>query len=391
MKDLSDIDQLRLNDARSWVDSGGECCAAVMHMMPIGLVEMDESGSVLSMNATARRLLQNTLTPAADIGTVNLFDSLGDAGGRLRSLLAAASGPSAEALCHGYRIPGAARSGGTMSEPPETLGITLTWPLHGVLLAVIDDLTDLVSAEAQAASANAAKSAFLAGMSHELRQPLNAILGFSDVMRSGVFGPLSDRYQGYVGHIVQAGGHLLDLVNDILDLAKVEAGHMQLDEAAIQVHELFETAASLVQPQAGKRGVKLNVADVPPNLGLWGDARRLKQILLNLLSNAVKFTPPGGDVSLQATTTADGWLEVSVSDTGCGIAPEDIERVLTPFVQTASGRSQTDSTGLGLPLAKTLSERHEGRLILSSIVDTGTTVTVRFPAHRRLSLPVHTR
>lgn len=384
MQDVSKLDHAPPAEGHSWATTRGDCCTAIMQMMPVGLVEMTGSGRITSLNNTARRLLHGLLPATGDSGDDqgNLFEALGPAGSALQDLYAAASKPSLDPLCHNMRIP----HPGPDSQSPKTLGLSLTWPTSGVLLAVIDDLTDLVTAESRADAASAAKSEFLADMSHELRQPLNAILGFSDVMRSGVFGPLSERYQGYVGHVIDAGTHLLDLVNDILDLAKIEAGRLELEAEQVLIHDLFHAAGSLIEPLAERHGVHLLIDSVPDDICLWGDPRRLKQVMLNLLSNAVKFTPAGGQVRLGFDAIAAGGVSIFVSDTGCGIAPEDIDRVQEPFVQTAAGRRQADSTGLGLPLAKTLVESHDGRLTLTSTLGQGTTVTASFPARRCLTL-----
>ncbi|EKV30385.1 hypothetical protein C882_4344 [Caenispirillum salinarum AK4] len=350
----------------------------LLHQAPVGLVEMRADGTVDLMNAMAIQLL---LPHATGRSMDNLYDALGDGGEEVRTRCDGVQGRAgAGLLCQGVRVDG----------PAGTLGVTVTRTSRGTLLAAVENLTPLVAAErkAQAARkeadrANAAKSEFLAGMSHELRQPLNAILGFSDIMAAGVFGPLSDRYQGYLADITTSGKHLLSLINDILDIAKVEAGHIELEPEPVVLEDLLATCVRMLHERAEKRGVRLTVKDGAPGLVLMADMRRMKQVLINLLSNAIKFTPAGGTVTIRTSLRDDGGPRLAVADTGVGIAPEDLEAVMRPFEQSAAGRRQAeDSTGLGLPLAATLAELHGGRLTLDSTVGEGTTVTVDLPPSR---------
>ncbi|WP_404381922.1 sensor histidine kinase [Caenispirillum salinarum] len=350
----------------------------LLHQAPVGLVEMRADGTVELMNAMAIQLL---LPHAAGRPMDNLYDALGDGAAKVRSRCDGVHGPAgAGMLCQGVRVDG----------PAGTLGVTVTRTSRDTLLAAVEDLTPLVAAErkAQAARkeadrANAAKSEFLAGMSHELRQPLNAILGFSDIMAAGVFGSLSERYQGYLADITASGKHLLSLINDILDIAKVEAGHIELEPEPVVLEELLSTCVRMLYERAEKRGVRLTVKDGAPGLVLIADMRRMKQVLINLLSNAIKFTPAGGTVTVRTSLRDDGGPQITVSDTGVGIAPEDLDAVMRPFEQSTAGRQQAeDSTGLGLPLAATLAELHGGRLTLDSTVGEGTTVTFDLPPSR---------
>ena len=245
---------------------------------------------------------------------------------------------------------------------------------------------DLRVARDQAEAANRTKSEFLANMSHELRTPLNAILGFSDVIGTEIFGPIgTSKYREYIEDIRQAGQHLLDLVNDILDLSKVEAGADTLHEEDMDIAEVVTAVVTLVKERAQSGSIKLEV-DVPVDLpALRADKRKIKQILLNLLSNGIKFTPAGGKVTLSCWCRPESGCVFQIIDTGIGIALEDIPKALTPFQQIDGtlGR-RYDGTGLGLPLSKFLVEQHGGSLDLQSQVDSGTTVTVRFPAERIL-------
>jgi len=239
-------------------------------------------------------------------------------------------------------------------------------------------------AKTQAEQANRAKSEFLANMSHEIRTPLNAILGFSEAMKLGIFGALGNgRYGEYAEHIYASAEHLLSLINDLLDLSKVEAGKLELDDEPVDLHEAIAEALRLVAPRAEAETVSLHHA-VPRSLPpLLADRRILRQILLNLLSNSVKFTPAGGRVRVSAGIGHDGALWIAVGDTGVGIAEGDIPKVLEPFGQAAYNRGSADrGTGLGLPLARSLVEAHGGSLSLTSQVGRGTIVTVTFPAGR---------
>ena len=243
-------------------------------------------------------------------------------------------------------------------------------------------IEELEAAKLQAEAASKAKSDFLANMSHELRTPLNAIIGFSDLMRSEVLGPIgSDTYRGYVSDIHFSGCHLLEIINDILDVVRHESGKMELKEDTVPVEDLIADALRLIRPQAREAQVNLNwrpAATALPELRC--DRVRVRQILLNVLSNAVKFTEPGGCIDIK--TEVSSGFELIVRDNGIGIRPEDIARILTPFGQVASVYSRNQGAGLGLTLTKALIERHGGHLSLYSAPGLGTTVRLFFPADR---------
>jgi len=241
---------------------------------------------------------------------------------------------------------------------------------------------------AQAEQAARAKDSFLAHVSHELRTPLNAIMGFSEVMRAEIFGSLgSERYRGYAVHIHESGSHLLEIINEILDLSKVEAGKFELAEEPFALARALDVCIRLIQPQARLHDIEI-LADIEADLPwLLGDEVRVKQIVFNLLSNSVKFTPRGGRVCVSARRAHHGGLTITVEDNGIGMTPEDIPRALAPFGQIESAMWKTrhgGGTGLGLPLVKAFAELHGASFAIDSARGIGTSVTVSFPAARLL-------
>jgi len=243
---------------------------------------------------------------------------------------------------------------------------------------------ELMQALEAAAASSQAKSQFLAAMSHELRTPLNAVIGFSEALATGVYGSLSERQHEYLGHIRAAGVHLLQLVNDVLDLSKMDANRLDLDEAEIDVDGVIAAVVGLLTTDAGTAGVTVRQERSGELPVLRGDLRRVRQVLLNLLANAIKFTPAGGMITFRVTHDAEG-LAIAVADTGIGIAAEDIPTALERFGQVDSRLARKyEGTGLGLPLSKKLMELHDGRLEIDSAPGLGTTVTIAFPPERVL-------
>ncbi len=240
---------------------------------------------------------------------------------------------------------------------------------------------ELRAAKEAAENANRSKSEFLALMSHELRTPLNAINGFSELMAREVMGPLGPRYLGYARDIYRSGQHLLNVINDILDMAKVEAGKFELVEEDVDLAPIIDECARLLLFRAEEAGVEI-VVDVGRPLMVRGDGLRLKQVILNLMTNGVKFTPGGGRVTVHARRAPQG-VTIEVVDTGIGIAPENIAKALAPFQQIDRQMNRKyGGTGLGLPLSKALVEVHGGSLVLMSALGEGTTVRVVLPAEK---------
>jgi len=264
---------------------------------------------------------------------------------------------------------------------------------EGGIVAISTDVSELKQREAdlavsmaQAEMANRAKSEFLANMSHELRTPLNAIIGFSEAMQGEFLGPLGhDRYREYIEDIRSSGHHLLQIINDLLDLSKIEAGKLELDEARVPINEVVENSMKIIRERADANGIRTSVSLASPAPTLWADERTCKQVLFNLLSNAVKFTQAGGDITVSTFVETSGHLVIQVRDTGIGIPEEDQEKILEPFTQVeASLVRNHEGTGLGLPLTKAIIELHGGELQLQSVPLEGTTASVRFPPERVL-------
>jgi signal transduction histidine kinase len=263
---------------------------------------------------------------------------------------------------------------------PEVVNLLQTFATQSVLAIQNARLfREIEDKSRQIDAANRHKSEFLANMSHELRTPLNAIIGFSEVLGERLFGELNEKQAEYTEDILSSGRHLLSLINEILDLSKVEAGRMELELATFDLPLAIDNARTFVRERAIKHGINLDV-NVDERLGeFMGDERKIKQILLNLLSNAVKFTPEGGRIGINATQT-DGSVEISVSDTGIGIAPENQARIFEEFRQVGSDYAhKVEGTGLGLTLAKKFVELHGGRIWVESEVGKGSKFTFTLP------------
>jgi len=282
---------------------------------------------------------------------------------------------------------------GALAEEFNTMASRLQESYAGLEHQVEERTRELTSAlarldekgrELEAASHH--KSEFLANMSHELRTPLNAISGFSQVLRKGMYGDVNPKQAEYLDEILASSRDLLSLIDDILDLSKVEAGQVELEVAPFSLPAALERVLVVVGEQAANGDVRLSLASEPGVDSVVGDERRIRQVVLNLLSNAIKFTPAGGAVDVSAARR-DGVVRVSVSDTGPGIAPEDQSRIFEEFQQAAAGREQREGTGLGLALSKRLVELHGGRIWVDSEVGKGSTFVFTLPVPPATSVP----
>ena len=250
----------------------------------------------------------------------------------------------------------------------------------GALAANVNRMNDeLQRLYRELETASRHKSEFLANMSHELRTPLNAIIGFSQVLRDGLFGEVNAKQEEYLEDILTSGHHLLALINDVLDLSKVEAGQVQLELAPFSIQDALERGVSMVREQATRNGVQVTLHANDGLHVVTGDERRVRQVIFNLLSNAVKFTSAGGSVDVTATR-ANGEVRVSVADTGPGITEDDLGRIFEEFQQTEAGARQHEGTGLGLALSKRFVEMHGGRIWCDSEVGKGSTFVFTLPA-----------
>ncbi len=256
--------------------------------------------------------------------------------------------------------------------------------------ARVEAKLSLKKAKEAAEFANRAKSEFLANMSHELRTPLNAIIGFSEILKSEAFGSLGhENYKEYAGDVHSAGEHLLKVINDILDVAKIEAGQIELKERDVRIENVVTASFRMLSVRADQAGVTLS-KEIPEDFPtICADETRIKQVVVNLVSNAVKFTEAGGNVCFRAKIQPDGDLAIQVIDTGIGIAEEDLQRVLSRFGQVQSSYDRTnEGTGLGLTLVQLIAKLHGGSFDLESVLGVGTTCTVTFPQERVRSLRV---
>jgi len=263
---------------------------------------------------------------------------------------------------------------------PETVRLLSTFATQSALAIQNARLfLEIEDKSRQLEAASQHKSEFLANMSHELRTPLNAIIGFSEVLSERMFGELNEKQVEYLKDIYSSGQHLLSLINDILDLSKIEAGRMELEVTDFDLPSAIDNALILIRERASRRGIKLGSA-IDDRVGLIrGDERKVKQVLLNLLSNALKFTPEGGRIDVRAEMN-DGKAEISVADTGVGIAPEDQEAIFEEFQQVGTADKKVEGTGLGLALSRKFIELHGGRIWVKSPPAKGSKFSFTLPA-----------
>jgi PAS domain S-box-containing protein len=354
-----------------------------------GVLVLDRAGHVLSANRSAEALFGYDAADFTEISFADLFApesrrSVMDYLDRL------ARGAAAGILETGRDAIGRVKRGGLVP-----LYVTIGRIEDGEkLCAVLRDVTawkrteeELINARQQAERASTAKSEFLAKISHEIRTPLNAIIGFSEVMMDERFGPIgNERYAQYLKDIHHSGGHLISLLNDLLDLSKIEAGKLELTFVSVNLNDLVQSCVAIMQEQANKERVIIRTS-LPANLPqIVADARSVRQIALNLLSNSIKFTGAGGQVIVSTAIGDDNEIVLRVRDTGVGMSEKELATALEPFRQLATAaRWGSSGTGLGLPITKALSEANHARFRITSQVDTGTLVEVAFPATRMLA------
>lgn len=294
---------------------------------------------------------------------------------------------------HGTRELKILRKDGSVADIVITTALMELTQKRRFMVSTIRDVTErknmmrkMQRAKEEADVANRAKSSFLANMSHELRTPLNAIIGFSEMIKNQTFGPVNNpKYEEYMGDIHFSARHLLDIINDVLDMSKIEAGKVNLMESEVNLTEVLQSVTRIMGDRAEAANVTLNV-QMDENLPhIMADQRLLRQIMINLIANAVKFSPPGQKVDIHARLQGSKGLVIDVSDAGCGIPEDKLRYVMEPFGQVNDPRSfKGQGTGLGLPLAKAMIELHDGRLILDSHEGQGTTVSLAFPPSRVL-------
>ncbi|MFD2031764.1 PAS domain-containing sensor histidine kinase [Ancylobacter dichloromethanicus] len=371
-------------------ESSGRELRAILDTATDGVVLIDAAGTVLSMNHPAEALFGFNagevkgesftllLAPESHRAAVDYLDGL-------------ASNGVASVLNDGREVIGRVREGGLI---PLFMTVGRVGDDPTKFCAVLRDITqwkraeeELIEAKRLAERANHAKSDFLAKISHEIRTPLNAIIGFSEVMMEERFGGIENqRYRDYLRDIHASGEHLVSLINDLLDLSKIEAGKLDLAFTSVSLNEIVQQCMGIMQPQANRERIIIRsslATDLPP---VVADTRSIRQIVLNLVSNSIKFTQPGGQVILSTTLTEEGEVVLRVRDTGVGMSESDVAIAMEPFRQiTTSARAGSGGTGLGLPLTKALAEANRAAFNIRSAVDVGTIVEIIFPSTRVLA------
>jgi PAS domain S-box-containing protein len=355
-----------------------------------GVVILDSDGDIRSMNRAASALFNFDDMETRGKPFVMLF-----AHESQKSILDYLNGLSghgvASVLNDGREVIGREASGGFL---PLFMTIGKLNSSNGYC-AVIRDITqwkrteeELRNAKRAAETANAHKTDFLARVSHEIRTPLNAIIGFADMMANEHFGPVGHpRYGEYAHDIVRSGRHVLDIVNDLLDISKIEAGEMELDFSSVGLNEMVQAAVSIVQPQANSQRVIIRTALSQAVPNVVADGRSIKQIVLNILANAIRFTPSGGQIIVSTSYEANGSVTLRIRDTGIGMSRSELEQAMKPFRQVSTGtpRNRGDGTGLGLPLTKAMVDANRAQFAISSTPNEGTLVEVTFPSPRVLA------
>jgi PAS domain S-box-containing protein len=356
-----------------------------------GIATLDGNGNIKSFSAGAEAIFGYRLAEVVGKPLVDLMAE--DSRKSLRNYLSGLNGPGLAAVFNdGREMNAVVRQGGTVPLFL-TIGRLHSNQSNAVFCAVMRDITtwkrtekELRVAKDAAEESSRQKSEFLARISHELRTPLNAIIGFSEVMRMGQFGEIkNEKYRGYVNDIHASGGHLLSLINDLLDLSKIEAGKMELNFTAVSVADVTDHATRLLQDTAtrGRVLVRKSIPDKLPRV--VADLRAMRQVMLNLLSNAIKYTDPGGQVIVSAQVSANGELSLRMKDTGVGMNAAQVQDALEPFKRVETLGRETLGTGLGLPLTKALVEANRAKFDISSEPGQGTLIEITFPTTRVLA------
>ena len=354
------------------------------------MVVLDRAARIVSANRSAQALFGYDAHELEGKSFADLFapESIGVAIDYLERL----QGTGVAALLNdGSEVIGRERLGGLI---PLFVTMGRLGDDGGRYCAVFRDITawkkteeELIAARRDAERASSAKSDFLAKISHEIRTPLNAIIGFSEVMTAERFGPIgNERYRQYLKDIHASGGHLISLVNDLLDLSKIEAGKLELTFAAVPLNELTQQCVAIMQPQANRERIIIRSSLSPRLPQVMADARSVRQIVLNLLSNSIKFTVAGGQVIVSTAIADNGEVVLRVRDTGIGMSEKDLATALEPFRQIATTtRARSGGTGLGLPLTKALAEANHATFNIKSTPNEGTLVEVAFRGARLLA------
>jgi PAS domain S-box-containing protein len=372
-------------------DSAGEELKSILDIASDGIITLDAEGNILTFSAGAEAIFGYRIAEVLNKPLSGLMNS--ESAIDLANYLAGLEGPGlGNVFNHGREMIAVVKQGGTIPLFM-TVGKLQSAKSLAAFCAVVRDLSpwkkrekELQEAKSRAEAASYQKSEFLAHISHELRTPLNAILGFSDMMRSSQFGEIkNERYRGYVNDIHTSGTHLLNLVNDLLDLSKVEAGKLELNFTAVAISDVIEHASNILHEQATKARVVVRKS-LPTNLPrIVADLRAMRQITINLLSNAIKFTDPGGQVIISAEVSPQGELALRMKDTGIGMSAEQVKDALVPFKRVETTGRDRQGTGLGLPLTKALVEANRAKFGITSEPGQGTLTEIIFPTTRVLA------
>lgn len=374
-----DVNAARIEELNTIIDTATD-----------GIVVINADGTIDRLNAGAESLFGYANAEIAGQPLTALFtpDSHAEAEGYLADL---AQNGVASLLNDGREMTGQFKTGGAI--PLFVTVGRVSMESDSKFCAVLRDITHFKSAETElirarqrAEDASAQKSEFLAKISHEIRTPLNSIIGFSEVMMNEEFGAMSnDRYKAYARDIHEGGNHLLSLINDLLDLSKIEAGKLELDFASVEVNDLIQQCVAIMQPDANRERLIVRTNLPPSTPPVVADARSLRQIILNVLSNSIKFTPPGGQIIATTKLNERGEVVVALRDTGVGMSDTELETALEPFRQVATAARNRTGTGLGLPLTKAMAEANRAQFDIDSDPGNGTTVRITFPVTRVLA------